>query len=319
MKRIVILDTWVNDTNQGNKIIMEAVGGVLRSMFPHDIIYHVPALEYIDAGQDLVKTADYIFLGGTNVLSSNMNRTSEWRLRLRDVLWLGNVVLLGVGWWQYQKKRPNLYTRVLLNQILSTGLYHSVRDSYTANKLRSMGFSVLNTGCPTIWCLTESECAKIPQTKGRDVILTFTEYNKNANSDKLLYQILKRNYRRVYFWPQQFGDYNYAKMICGNELAFIDPSLEALDNFLENEDIDYCGTRLHAGIRALQHNRRAMIIGVDNRGIEMKEDFNLPVISRALIATNLEQMITSNWSTKIDLDTQAIASWKEQFTKTLLL
>lgn len=319
MKRIVILDTWVNDSNLGNKIIMEAVGRILQSIFPHDIIYHVPALEYINAGRDLVKIADYIFLGGTNVLSSNMNRTSEWRLRLRDVLWLDRVILFGVGWWQYQKKGPNLYTQALLNQVLSKELYHSVRDSYTANKLRSMGFSALNTGCPTVWDLTESKCAKIPQTKGRDVILTFTEYNQDPKSDKLLYQILKRNYRKVYFWPQQFGDYNYAKMICGNELAFIDPSLEALDQLLATEDTDYCGTRLHAGIRALQHNRRTMIVGVDNRAIEMKKDFNLPVIPRALITTDLEQMITSFWSTKIELDTQAISSWKEQFAKTLFL
>ena len=77
MKRIVILDTWVNDSNHGNKIIMEAVERIFRNMFPHDIVYHVPALEYISTGRDLVKTADYIFLGGTNILSSNMNRTSE--------------------------------------------------------------------------------------------------------------------------------------------------------------------------------------------------------------------------------------------------
>jgi len=296
---------------------MDAVCRVLRDIFPCDIMYHISALEYINSGRDLVKTADYVFLGGTNILSSDMNRTSEWRLRLRDILWLHNVILMGVGWWQYQTKKPNLYTQVLLSQILNKKLYHSVRDSYTANKLNNMGLKVLNTGCPTIWGLTKDKCAKIPLDKGRDVILTFTEYNNKPKYDELLFQILKRNYRKVYFWPQQFGDYNYAKMICGKDITFIDPSLEGLDNFLENEDVDYCGTRLHAGIRALQHNRRAIIIGVDNRGIEMKRDFNLPILPRELIAKDLEHMITSNWLTRVELDLQAISSWKEQFTKTL--
>lgn len=319
MNKIVVLDTWINDTNQGNKIIMDAVCRILRDTFPCDILYHVSALEYINSGRDLVKTADYVFLGGTNILSSDMNRTSEWRLRLRDMLWLHNVILLGVGWWQYQTKKPNLYTQALLGQILSKKLYHSVRDSYTANKLNDMGLKALNTGCPTIWDLTKNKCAKISLNKGRDVILTFTEYNKNPQFDTLLYQTLKRNYRRVYFWPQQFEDRNYAKAICDNEVIFIDPSLEALDDYLGNEDIDYCGTRLHAGIRAMQHSRRAIIIGVDNRGVEMGKDFNLPVLSRALITTHLEQMIVSEWPTKIELDIQAIRSWKEQFIKTLHL
>ena len=127
MKKIVVLDTWINDTNQGNKIIMDAVCRVLRDIFPCDIMYHISALEYINSGRDLVKTADYVFLGGTNILSSDMNRTSEWRLRLRDILWLHNVILMGVGWWQYQTKKPNLYTQVLLSQNFETRNYTILR------------------------------------------------------------------------------------------------------------------------------------------------------------------------------------------------
>ena len=53
-----------------------------------------------------------------------------------------------------------------------------------------------------------------------------------------------------------------------------------------SENIDYVGTRLHAGIRALQHKKRTIIIGIDNRAIEKAKDFNLTVIDRKNIKNN---------------------------------
>lgn len=313
MRKIAILDTWINDTNLGNIIIMQSVVKVLRDIFPHDIIYHLPASEYLSKGRNLIKQADYVFLGGTNVLSSNMNKTSDWCLRLRDLKWINNVVLLGVGWWQYQEKTPNIYSRTLLKKALSRSLSHSVRDSYTEHKLRSVGINSLNTGCPTIWGLTKEKCDEIPLSKGRSVLLTFTEYNQNPKYDSILFEILKRKYETVYFWPQQFGDYSYAKTICGNEFIFVDPSIEALDHILQKESIDYCGTRLHAGIRALQFNCRSIIISVDNRATEMGRDFSLPTLKRELILDQLENLIDSDWETKVNLDQNAILTWKKQF------
>ncbi|MCK4815011.1 polysaccharide pyruvyl transferase family protein, partial [bacterium] len=155
MERITILNTWVTSTNLGNKIIMESVYKELREIFPHSFFYQVSAIEYVKAGRKLVQQADYVFLGGTNVISSDMNRTSEWRLRMTDLFWMKKVILLGLGWWQYQAYTPNLYTRILLSQILRREYYHSVRDSYTADKLKALGFRVLNTGCPTLWNLSK--------------------------------------------------------------------------------------------------------------------------------------------------------------------
>ena len=40
------------------------------------------------------------------------------------------------------------------------------------------------------------------------------------------------------------------------------------------------GTRLHAGIRALQKGNQALILSVDNRATEINKDINIPVISR---------------------------------------
>lgn len=317
MKKIAILDTWVNDTNLGNKIIMESVYKHLRQMFPGDFFYQVPALEYIQAGRKIVESADYIFLAGTNLLSSDMRKTSEWRLRISDLLWMKNVILMGVGWWQYQKQNPNLYTNIALRKLLSKKHCHSVRDSYTVKKLSLFGIRIINTGCPTLWGLNDDHITQITPTKNHSVLLTFTEYNKHPNYDRILFEILKNNYEVLYFWPQMYGDYQYAKEICDKNLIFIDPSVEALDDLLRKKDVDYIGTRLHAGIRALQNKCRTIIIAIDNRSIEMGMDFNLPIIHREEIQIKLPEKINSYWMTEMRINQQAILKWKGQFQNNL--
>jgi polysaccharide pyruvyl transferase WcaK-like protein len=316
MRRIVVLDTWINATNLGNKIIVEAVMRELREVFPGDFFYQVPALEYLRASRKLVKQADFVFLAGANLLSSDMNRSSTcgWCLRYTDMLWLRNVILIGLGWWQYQPYPPNLYTRTLLRLILKRNYYHAVRDSYTANRLRTLGFNVLNTGCPTIWKLTKQHCAEIAQTKATDALLTFTGYNRKPDYDKLLYEVVKKNYQKVYFWPQNYRDYEYARDVCDNGLIFINSSVEALDDLLENQAIDHVGTRLHGGIRALQHKQRSFIVAVDNRASEMGKDFNLPVIPREKIGEQLELIINTNYEISLNIDNVSIAAWKNQFS-----
>lgn len=311
MKKIVILDTWTNNTNLGNKIIVESVYKELRNIFPHDFFYRVPALEYIRAGRVKIEEADYVFLAGTNLLSSDMENTSQWCVDPQEEFWSNKVILMGLGWWQYQTREANIYTRSVLNKILSRKCLHSLRDYYTKDKFEQLGFKGVNTGCPTIWGLEAEHCAEIPDTKSEKVLLTFTEYNMNPEYDRLLFEILEKKYSTVYFWPQMYYDYYYARKICGENLVVIDPSLEALDDLLRSEDVDYVGTRLHAGIRALQHKRRTVIIAVDNRAIEMGNDFKLPVLKRGEIGGCLEKKIDENWKTLIKLDRKAIREWKE--------
>lgn len=45
-------------------------------------------------------------------------------------------------------------------------------------------------------------------------------------------------------------------------------------------DIDYVGTRLHGKIRVLNREKRAIILAVDNRAIEIANDTALPVVRR---------------------------------------
>jgi polysaccharide pyruvyl transferase WcaK-like protein len=313
VKRIVILDTWVNDTNVGNRIILEAVEREIRSMFPHDFVYSAPALEYIDAGRELVSVADHVFLAGTNLLSADMNRTSEWRVRLRDTAWVNDVVLMGVGWWQYQDQAPNRYTKRLLGRLLSRDSLHSVRDSYTGARLQALGFAAVSTSCPSTWSLTEDVCAAVPAERSGKALVTFTEYNQDPVADRRLLELLSERYERVVLWPQQYGDVAYARSLDGRGLELIDPQLGALDDFLRSEEVDYVGTRLHAGIRALQNRRRTLIVGVDNRALEMSRDLGLPVVRRDQLELELPRRIDSSWPTVIRLPVEAVTEWKAQF------
>ncbi|TOG81065.1 capsular biosynthesis protein, partial [Vibrio parahaemolyticus] len=60
----------------------------------------------------------------------------------------------------------------------------------------------------------------------------------------------------------------------------IAPSLESFDEVLSSGNVDYIGTRLHGGVRALQKKVRTLILAIDNRAWEKKKDFNLPVVER---------------------------------------
>jgi polysaccharide pyruvyl transferase WcaK-like protein len=313
VKQIVILDTWVNASNLGNRIIREAVEREVGRLFPGDFVFAAPAHERIRGGRPLVERADHVFLGGANLLSADMNRTSEWHVGLRDTRWLKGVVLLGVGWWQYQDRRPNRYTRLLLRRVLDGEALHSVRDSYTAARLSALGFDCVNTGCPSIWGLTEERAASIPERKASTALVTFTEYNQDRIADARLLETVRARYQRVKLWPQMYGDYAYAKELGGEALEILDPSVEALDACLGGEAVDYVGTRLHAGIRALQHGRRTLIVAVDNRAAEMGRDFGLPIVMRADIDGSLAERIDGVGRPAIRIDTGAIARWQAQF------
>jgi polysaccharide pyruvyl transferase WcaK-like protein len=77
-------------------------------------------------------------------------------------------------------------------------------------------------------------------------------------------------------------------------------------------DIDYVGNRLHAGIRALQHGRRTIIVAIDNRAREMGQDFALPTVDRTDIE-RLEHLVPAPFETAVKLPNEAIARWKAQF------
>ena len=72
------------------------------------------------------------------------------------------------------------------------------------------------------------------------------------------------------------------------------------------------GNRLHAGLRALQHGRRTIIVEIDNRAREMGADFGLPTVGRTDFQ-RLEQMILAPLELAVKTPHAAIDRWKAQF------
>lgn len=313
MNKISVFDTTISDYNLGNQIIMESVYKHLYEVFPDDFFFKLPYMEITNHTVGYIKRSDYVFFGGTNSLSGQMERYKQWDLNLRKSFAVKDVILMGIGWWQYQGK-TSWYTRFLLRNVLSKEFFHSARESHTQEKLREIGIeNVINTGCPTLWDLTPEHCSKIPRVKAKNVLLTLTDYHKNISRDKKILEVLQRNYETIYYWIQGEGDLDYINSIRKNEnIVLVQPRLEAYDLLLSKPDIDYVGTRLHAGIRALQKFKRALIIGIDNRALEMEKDFNLPVLNQTAIEA-LEARITGEHALGIDLPQTSIAQWKNQF------
>jgi hypothetical protein len=63
-----------------------------------------------------------------------------------------------------------------------------------------------------------------------------------------------------------------------------------------------------------KYKRRTIIIGIDNRAIEMKKDFNLPIVEEKDISS-LEALINSDFNTEINIPVKNIEIWKNQFLK----
>lgn len=313
MKTIAILDTSIASTNLGDCIIMDSIRETLFELYSDAFYVYFQTHDVISKqSYRLINQCGLRFLGGTNLLSSNMDRYNQWKITLWSSLFMKNIILLGVGWWQYQNA-PNMYTRILLNKVLSKDYFHSVRDSYTEKQLRLIGIkNVINTSCPTTWCLTNEHCEDIPIHKAKDVLLTYTEYNQKLECDRKVFKVLAENYDKIYFWTQQPKDYTYMKKIGGDRVEYISPNLHSLNEILSLKDLDYIGTRLHAGIRALQYKKRTLILAVDNRAAEISKDINLPVINREKI-DQIESWINSSYKTEIKLPEQNIERWKKQF------
>jgi len=321
MKKILLLDTSVGSLNMGDEIINDSIKRNWPDLFSENYIYKVPThtppfhlYQYLIRGRVVSSyiNADYKFLCGTNALGKNMFRPLPiWNIHLHNAFMLKETVCFGVGLGN-NSKDVNLYTRLLYRTCLSRDYFHSTRDEATKLFLESLGYKAISTGCPTLWGLTPALCSKIPRTKSNAVVFTLTSYQPNTLLDKMMVEILQRNYEHLFFWPQTYGDMSYLESLGKYDCKIISPNLLSYDAILEG-DLDYVGNRLHGGIRALQHTRRTIIISIDDRAEKMKESNKIPVIARKDIPEKLDSLINGNWSTFIDIDFPAINRWKSQF------
>lgn len=314
-EEIVILNTAIGSDNLGDEIIAYYYTNAIKDIIDSKKIYNVAT--HIKPSEENVQhllNAKYAIITGTNILSPQMELYSGWRFDNR-LIKMRNVLLVGTGWWGY--KKPSLYSKYVYRTILSKEIIHSVRDEQTLQMLKSIGIdNVVNTNCLTMLGL-DKKCEEIPDKKGKEVLFTITGVIGDQNKDKDMIRIIRKNYTKIYFWPQGDIDLEYLKKIDNLDgIEIVPRSLDAYSDFLQkHNELDYIGTRLHGGIHAMQNGRRAIIVAVDNRAIEMSRDTGLPVIRDTEVGEELDNLINSEWKTKIHLNVSAIGKWYKSFTK----
>lgn len=321
MEKITLLDTAVGSTNKGDEIIMKCIEQELRDITKQYFVMKAPthlcsfnALECLFSLPDSaseIAGSKYKFVCGTNLLSDRMmNRTNQWDINLFTCKPFIGCVLMGVG--ALKTDSPDFYTARLYKKVLSKQYVHSVREQTAYSMMKKLGFSVLNTGCPTLWKLTEEFCREIPKEKSDSVVFTLTDYKQSAEQDRLIVETLKKKYDKLYFWLQGAHDSEYLQSVADtNGIEIIEPSVEAYEKVLR-EDVDYVGTRLHAGIYAMRHKKRSIILRVDKRMDSMAQCIPNNCISRSE-TENLGDMIDSKIETKVNIDFDAVRQWKGQF------
>jgi len=328
MNNIVLIDPSLQDnkgnlsTNLGDIIIYDSIQKNLEFVFSRSNLIRISSHDFFsDASFNAVKNADYIFFGGTNALSSNIIEYNQWLLSKKKYYYLfpkvKNVILIGVGWWQYQAK-PTIVTKYFYNSVLNKKIYHSVRDNYTKNKLKEVGIkNVINTGCPTIWNL-DGFNGNRNRLSTKNCVFTFTDYNRHIEYDsKLLRIILDFFPDSIYFFPQGKNDLDYIKTLPifqqnSNRIALLSYDFCELNQFQE-EDVVFIGTRLHGGVKFMQMGKESLIVGVDNRAIEMAKDFSLPVVKRDDFISIDKWLKGESIFKPISIPLNQIDKWKEQF------
>lgn len=330
MERITLLDTSVGATNKGDEIIMRcckeelfAAGGVFEKYFLLSAPTHLRAISALEGFGHLPDSASeiarskYKFVCGTNILQSNMlHRSNQWDISLLSCKPFQNAILVGVGGnINLPSGIKGVYTKALYTKLLSREYIHSVRTKSTAESLKKMGFKAIDTGCITLWKLVPEFCAKIPRKKADCAVITLTDYNRNQVADKLLVDIVKKNYHKVFFWPQGIYDDEYLKQIgCSDEIEILPASVDAYKDLLNSEaSLDYIGTRFHGGIYAMRHGIRCIIVTLDERMTAMQNQVKNSCIMRSMLSEELAKKINSEFETVVDIDFNSISEWKAQF------
>ncbi len=312
LENVIIFDTSIASDNLGDNVIMSYCNNIINEIMKNSKKTYLPT-HILPNSKDMkhLRKVDLKLVCGTNILSSDIGK-SIMKFPNRSYKY-NNLLLFGVGCSKYSDKTTE-YTKKFYKSMLNDKYIHAVRDEYTKKFLNNIGiYNVVNTSCPTMWNLTEEFCKNIPRIKANNVVTTITDYDKDYNNDKMMIEILKRNYSDVYIWLQGKEDKKYLEELEIDNVKILS-SLEEYNNLLKsNVDLDYVGTRLHAGIHALNNKKRSIIIAIDNRATEIARDTNLIIIDRKNIKKCLNDKINSTFDTNIKIPEKEIKKWKEQF------
>jgi polysaccharide pyruvyl transferase WcaK-like protein len=308
LKSAALLDTSLESTNDGDEIIVDSI----KEIFPQLVrLDRLPThLKLTRVQRHRATEAEALVVTGTNIISSNIYRSRQWPLSRSTVKSYSNkLIFLGVGWWQYQE-RAGRKTAKALHDMVHPDIPISARDQYTTDRLVEMGLSAINTGCPTMWRLP----AVLPPLGNRnECVFTVTDYNPNRRVDEDILKRLAHVYEQVVIWPQSAGDLALLGSMSLPANAVIAPrGVESLAKVLKGRD--YIGTRLHAGVRAAQLGSACLVLGVDNRALEIGRDTGFPVIERnRAVEGLLLGMRQAAGGVALELPTNEIEFWTKTF------
>lgn len=314
MRTAILFNPSICSSNVGDTIISKSIHDIADKLLVNYLVCEMPTQIPVSGKvADRFQHAELKLVLGSNLMQSHMvlgfgrkglysHAIRQWDFNLASTKLLAGSVLWGCGWQNYDEHIDPLTSNHWL-KVLNHDIIHSVRDDFTLYMLKKIGFqNVLNTGCPTTWSLTKNHCEHIPHNKSETVITTLTDYRPDIKRDTFMLQTLLKNYSKVYIWLQGLNDENYLKQFDNRiieKLTIVPPNLEAYERVLEINNIDYVGTRLHGGIFALQHKVRSVIIGIDNRALEMRTS-GVPVLPAKEI-DDLDGLINDSIITDIKL------------------
>ncbi len=326
MDTIVLFDPGIRSLNKGDEVISNSAfrelekAGILKDAFILKAASHAPVVTWYQNGNKNPHTkiydgATYKFICGSNLMWKNMMKPlTSLNINPFNCRPYRNSILMGVGVGQ-AKSKTNIYTKNLYKKILSKDYIHSARDGAAVEFIESLGYKAIDTGCPTMWGFTPEFCADIPHDKAENVVFTLTDYGKDKQQDQKFIDILNENYKKVSFWIQGISDWDYFRSFAHiDNISVIPPSLEAYSKVLSRPDTEYVGTRLHAGMFAMQHKKRTIILAIDNRVRDMNAAYDLHVVERDNIE-ELSDLINSSFETDVKLKQQNIDKWLSQFKK----
>ena len=319
---VTLFNTIVGSGNIGDQIIMDSFVSAIPSLFENSFtiqfathLHNFGLTSYKNNPKvEFSNSCDYKFVIGTDLLSAKISKTFyQWPIGPISSKLYENAIMVGVG-TTYESLLPSRYSRLIYDRILRKDIVHSVRDDFSAKFLSTMGYKVLNTGCPTIWRFTPSFCESINPKKQKDVIISLSGNRalKNPSADKQLLLQINKVYDRKYFWIQTIHDEKYLNSLMPNHDYKLLYSLKKFAEVCESGCVDYIGTRLHGGIFALQHRVRAFIISVDHRAEGFRDSFNLNVLDRNQIP-ELPEIVLKDSPVQIRINMEAISEWCSQF------
>ena len=322
MEKILLLDTSIASFNKGDDIIMECTRKELKPLlepnFELTLPTHVSPFHWYQVLRNSSAYKAYAncrlkFVGGSNILIPNLlTHYPQWNINICNYQALKGTIMVGVGAGAGAEKGSNWYTRYIYQHMLNKEYFHSARDERSKQYMESLGLKAINTGCVTMWMLTPEHCASIPKKKADKVVMTITSGCFDERDQQIL-DILLRNYNEVYFWPQGLGDYKKFITLRGSsDVRVLPAGKDAYDKYLSENDTDYVGTRLHGGVYAMRHKRRAIIIAIDERARAINEANHLNCIDKSEI-NNLEDYLKSDIETKIAMPFDEIKRWRTQF------